>query len=316
MKIGNLKLQNPVVAAPMAGVTDRAFRLLALSFGCSLVYTEMVSSQAIMHNNKKTFRFMDCRGEPGPVGIQIFGSKPEYMARAAGMAEEYGASLVDINMGCPAPKIVKNSEGASLMKKPVLAAEIVSAVTAVTKLPVTVKIRKGWDEQTANAVEIAAAVENAGAQAVTVHGRFKEQFYSGRADWDVIKNVKKELSVPVIGNGDIFDPQDAYRMMEYTKCDAVMIGRASLGYPWIFSGSIKYLKTGEIECLPGCSERIKTALSHIDLIIKNKGTSALGETKKHAIWYSKGIPGAARIREEINEAAAVEDIKQQLISLC
>lgn len=316
MRIGPVALGNPVIAAPMAGITDRAYRILAREAGCGLVCTEMVSDQALLYGNPKTCRILDVSGEVRPVAVQIFGSNPDYMAGAAKIAESRGADIIDINMGCPTPKIVKNGEGSALMKDPPGAEAIVRAVVERVKVPVTVKMRKGWDERSANAVEMAELVVGAGAAAVTVHGRTRAQFYSGKADWEVIAAVKRAVDVPVIGNGDIFHPQDAARMMEQTGCDAVMIGRAGLGNPWIFSRTIHYLRTGTLLPEPDPEEKLRTALRHLDLLIENKGeTVAVWEMRKHAAWYTRGLRGAARARDMINKAASRDEIRNILNSV-
>ncbi|MCL6560373.1 MAG: tRNA dihydrouridine synthase DusB [Firmicutes bacterium] len=316
MRIGPVALDNPVIAAPMAGITDRAYRILAKEAGCGLVCTEMVSDQALLYGNPKTCRILDVSGEVRPVAVQIFGSNPDYMAGAAEIAESRGADIIDINMGCPTPKIVKNGEGSALMKDPPRAAAIVRTVVERVKVPVTVKMRKGWDERSANAVEMAELVVGAGAAAVTVHGRTRAQFYSGKADWEVIAAVKRAVDVPVIGNGDIFHPQDAARMMEQTGCDAVMIGRAGLGNPWIFSRTIHYLRTGTLLPEPDPEEKLRTALRHLDLLIENKGeTVAVWEMRKHAAWYTRGLRGAARARDMINKAASRDEIRNILNSV-
>ncbi|MDD2443334.1 MAG: tRNA dihydrouridine synthase DusB [Desulfotomaculaceae bacterium] len=316
MKIGSVRLDNPVIAAPMAGVTDRAFRIIARETGCGLVCTEMVSDQALLYGNPKTCGLLDISGETGPISMQIFGSNAAYMAAAAAIVESRGAWLIDINMGCPTPKIVKNGEGSALMKEPDRAVEIVKAVVERVQAPVTVKMRKGWDESSVNAVELARLVVDAGAAAVTVHGRTRSQFYAGKADWEIIAAVKRAVDVPVIGNGDIRTPQDALSMMEQTGCDGVMIGRAALGNPWVLSQTVRYLETGELLPGPTIQERVKKALKHFELLIKIKGeTVAVWEIRKHAAWYMKGLRGAARLREHVNKANSVEEIENILNGL-
>ena len=308
--IGSVTLKNPVVAAPMAGVTDRAFRILAQKAGCALVYTEMINAQALVHNNAKTWQLVNSVDEKWPVSVQIFGNNPQVMAKAAKVVAKRGAAIIDINMGCPTPKIVKNGEGATLMKKPSLAAEIVRAVVLAVDLPVTVKIRKGWDEETVNAVEVARAVEKSGASGIAVHGRTREQFYGGYADWGIIKDVKKAVSIPVIGNGDIRTPQGAKKMLDDTGCDAVMIGRAAMGNPWIFSQALDYLQTGTFSPDPDVTEKLAMAQYHLELMIEEKGESALWEIRKHASWYVKVISGAARFREQVNKAKSLSELKE------
>ncbi|MTI82168.1 MAG: tRNA dihydrouridine synthase DusB [Firmicutes bacterium] len=316
MRIGSVELDNQVISAPMAGVTDRAFRTLARESGCGLVCTEMVSGQALIYNNKKTMYMADYREEPEPLSVQIFGSHLEYMPRAAKIVEERGATIIDINMGCPAPKIVKNHEGCALMNNPQLAGEIVRAVVNDVNVPVTVKMRKGWDEKSVNAVELAKVVVQAGAAAVTVHGRTRDQFYSGEADWNIIREVVEAVDVPVIGNGDIWQPRDADQMLKETGCSAVMIGRAAMGNPWIFKQTIHFLKTGEILPDPEPEVRIKTAIRHLDLLVRDKGEHiGVSEMRKHAAWYTKGLPGAARLRQRINEAQTPKELTETLISL-
>lgn len=304
LRIGAVCLENPVFAAPMAGVTDKAYRILAKEAGCGLVYTEMVSDRALLYGNLKTLQILDLTGETRPVAVQIFGSNPEYLAAAAEIAESRGAGIIDINMGCPTPKIVKNGEGAALMRDPDMSVRIVRAVAGRVKVPVTVKMRKGWDENSVNAVELAQLVVEAGAVAVTVHGRTRSQFYSGRADWSIIGAVKRAVPVPVIGNGDIWHPKDAARMIAESGCDAVMIGRGALGNPWLFSRTLSCLKTGEPSPEPGCGEKVEMALHHLELLVKFKGEAvAVREMRKHAAWYTRGLCGSARVREQINQAA-------------
>lgn len=310
MKIGSIELENPVISAPMAGITDKAFRILAKEAGCGLVCTEMVSDQALLYGNVKTGAILNIIGEARPVSIQIFGSDPAYMAGAAEIVESCGASLIDINMGCPTPKIVRNGEGSALMKDPKKAAEIVKAVVDKVRVPVTVKMRKGWDEKSVNAVELARAVVDAGASAITVHGRTRSQFYSGKADWGVIAAVKKAVKVPVIGNGDIWSPADAPAMMNETGCDAIMIGRAALGNPWIFSRTVKFLKCGELLPEPKAEEKVAMALRHLELLVQFKGERvAVWEMRKHAAWYTRGLRGSARLRDLINKAKSREEIE-------
>ncbi|CCO08688.1 tRNA dihydrouridine synthase DusB [Desulforamulus hydrothermalis] len=317
MQIGSVKLPNPVIAAPMAGVTDRAFRIIAREMGCALAVTEMVSDLALLYANPRTYRMLDFRGEAFPLSVQIFGSQPDTMGQAAAIVVQRGANMIDINMGCPTPKIVKNGEGSALMKNPALAGKIVEAVVrAVPGVPVTVKMRKGWDEHSVNAVELARIVEAAGASAVTVHGRTRNQFYSGRADWDIIRQVKEALQIPVIGNGDIWAPRDAMRMLQETGCDGIMVGRAAMGNPWIFRDIVHFLATGEELPPPTTEERINTALRHLALMVESKGEQvAVFEMRKHAAWYTKGCRGAARIRESINKSQSRKEIEDILKSL-
>lgn len=316
MRIGQVSLANAVISAPMAGVTDKAYRILAQEAGCGLVCTEMVSDQALLYGNPKTCSMLNLSGEVGPLSVQIFGSNPLYMAQAAEIAESRGADLIDINMGCPAPKIVKNGEGAALMKNLRLAAEIVRAVVQRVRVPVTVKMRKGWDEHTVNAVELAQSLADLGVAAFAVHGRTRAQFYSGQADWQIIAAVKGAVSVPVIGNGDIRCPEDALAMLEQTGCDGVMIGQAALGNPWIFTRTVHFLRTGVT--LPEASslERLEMVLRHLDLLITYKGERiAVREMRKHAAWYTKGLSGAAKMRNCINRAENKMEL-QKILNWC
>ncbi|WP_018085459.1 tRNA dihydrouridine synthase DusB [Desulfurispora thermophila] len=314
-KIGQVVISNPVVSAPMAGVTDRAFRLLARRAGAGLLYTEMVSDQALLYGSSRTDKILDMAGEPPPLSVQIFGSHPEYMAEAAAIVEARGATIIDINMGCPTPKIVKNGEGAALLRQPELAERIVRAVVRAVRVPVTVKMRIGWDDQHIVAVEFARMLQDAGASAVAVHGRTREQFYSGQADWQAIARVKRALSIPVIGNGDVRSPQDALAMLRETGCDAVMIGRASMGNPWIFRDTVHYLRTGEVLPPPSWRERLEVALQHLYLLVESKGEYiGVREMRKHAAWYVRGLRGAARLREELNRAETLQQMEQILRS--
>lgn len=311
MKIGAIELKNQVIAAPMAGVTDKAFRTIAGEAGCGLIYTEMISAKGLVYANKRTNTMVDLAGEKGPTSVQLFGTEPNFMAEGAKILEALGASIIDINMGCPTPKIVKSGEGCALMKNLDLAEEIVGAIVTAVKTPVTVKFRKGWDKHSINAVELAQRVEAAGAAAVAVHGRTREQFYSGVADWSIIRQVKEALKIPVIGNGDIWEPEDAKRMLAETGCDGVMIGRASMGNPFIFKRTIAYLTTGEKLPLPTVGERAKQALQHLAMLVEYKGEqSGVREMRKHGAWYLKGVPEGARLREKIHRAATNQEMKE------
>jgi len=315
LHIGPLVLENPVVAAPMAGVTDKAFRLLAREMGCALTFTEMISDQALLFGSRKTLEMLDIEGEH-PIAVQLFGSRPHDLALAARLAAQAGADIIDLNMGCPTPKIVKNGEGAALMRDPRLAADIVAAVIDAVPLPVTVKMRRGWDPDSPDAVEVAGAVAEAGASAVTVHGRYRSEFYSGRADWGVIRAVKEAVDVPVIGNGDVWTAVDARRMLDETGCDGVMIGRAARGYPWIYREAVHYLAAGELLPPPPAEERVAMALRHLDLLMLYKGEkTAVLQMRKHAAWYSRGLRGAARLRVQLHQAETAEQLRAMIEAL-
>ncbi len=309
MRIGVLELANPVISAPMSGVTDKAFRLLAEEAGCGLVCTEMISVNALAYDSERTKFMFDLSGERGPTCVQIFGSDPERMASAARIVREAGADVVDINMGCPAPKVVKNLEGCALMTDLSLARGIIQAVVQAVDVPVTVKMRKGWDESSINAVELAQIAESSGAAAVTVHGRTRGQFYSGKADWEIIGRVKTSVSIPVIGNGDIVEPTDAVDMMQETGCDGVMIGRGAMGNPWLLRRTVRLLQSGELLPAPDFHDRIGMAVRHLKMAVEFKGESrAIREMRKHIAWYLKGLRDSAKIREAVNKTVSVDSL--------
>lgn len=308
MKIGDIQLKNQVILAPMAGVTDLPFRLLAKEMGCGLVYSEMVSNKGLLYQNCNTITIMQSDERERPVAVQIFGSEPEGMAAAAKMVAQAGADIIDINMGCPTPKIVKNGEGSALMRRPELAYRIMTAVAEAVAVPVTVKFRKGWDESSVNAVEMAKLAQQAGLAAVAVHGRTREQFYAGQADWNIISAVKDSVTIPVIGNGDIRTPYDAERMLTETACDGIMIGRGAQGNPWIFRQVSQYLLTGELLPLPTVRERLAVLIRHLDMLLVYKGEyTGIREMRRHAAWYTKGMPHSAELRLKFNQAGCRQD---------
>ncbi len=309
LTIGGVELENNVVLAPMAGVTDLPFRLLCKEQGAELICMEMISANAIHFNSKKTDELMEIRAEEMPVSLQLFGSNPAIMAESAKRIEDRPFSILDVNMGCPVPKVVNNNEGSALMKNPKLAGEIVNALVKAINKPVTVKIRKGFDEENVNAVELAKIVEANGAAAVAVHARTREQFYSGKADWDIIKRVKDAVKIPVIGNGDVTDCFSAKRMLDETGCDGIMIGRACRGNPWIFREVAHYLATGEILARPSMDEIKDTILRHARLQLECKGEYiAVREMRKHISWYTAGLPHSARLRGRINGIENMEEL--------
>lgn len=313
MKIGNVEINGFACLAPMAGVTDRAFRELCVDFGAAYVVGEMVSSKGLTYNNDKTKELLELSEKEHPAAIQLFGNEPDVMAEAAKIAMEYGPDIIDINMGCPAPKIAMNGMGSALMKTPELCGEIVAAVKNAVSVPVTVKIRKGWDKNSVNAAEVAVVCESAGADAIAVHGRTREQQYMPSADWDIIREVKRTVSIPVIGNGDVTSAEMAARMMEQTGCDLVMIGRGALGNPWIFR-EISMLIGHDRPSMPiSNAERISVLLKHISKLCEYKGEkTGMKEARKHAAWYFKGVPGAASLRKKAVELDTFDD----LIELC
>ncbi|MBR5793928.1 MAG: tRNA dihydrouridine synthase DusB [Anaerotignum sp.] len=310
MKIGNLELENNVFLAPMAGVTDLPFRLLCKEMGCGLVYSEMVSAKGILYDNKNTTELLEIDPNERPVAVQLFGSDPEILGAMAKKIEPYPIDIIDVNMGCPAPKIVKNGEGSCLMKTPELVGKIVKSLVESQSKPVTIKFRKGFDDGHINAVEIAKIAEANGASAVAVHGRTREQYYSGKADWDIIKQVKAAVNIPVIGNGDVFTPQDAKNLFEHTGCDAIMVGRGAQGNPWIFKRILHYLETGELLPEPTAEEKVEKALRHSQMLIDYKGEYiGVREMRKHMAWYMKGLPGAAELRGKLNHAENMEQLE-------
>lgn len=314
LKIGNVEINGVAVLAPMAGVTDRAFRELCVDFGASYVVSEMVSSKGIVYDNDKTNQLMYMSEKEHPCAIQLFGNEPDTMAKAAKVAVKYKPEIIDINMGCPAPKITSNGCGCALMKEPKLCGDIVYAVKNAVDIPVTVKIRKGWDKNSINAIEVAKICENSGADAIAIHGRTKEQMYSLNADWDIIREIKQNVNIPVIGNGDIYTAKDALNMIEQTGCDLVMVGRGALGNPWIFSqiNSVASCKDIMIKG-PSISQRVETMLEHIKLICKYKGEAhGIKEARKHITWYIKGINCAAEFRKEAGEISSIQDV----VTLC
>lgn len=309
MNIGDVKLKNPYILAPMAGVTDLPFRLLCKEQGAGLLCMEMISAKALQYKNKNTKTLLAIHPEEYPVSLQLFGSDADIISRMAQEIEELPFQILDINMGCPVPKVVKNGEGSALMNQPKLVYEIVSKTVRAIRKPVTVKIRKGFDDTRVNAVEIARIAEQAGAAAVAVHGRTREQYYSGKADWDIIRQVKEAVSIPVIGNGDIFSGESALSMRRETGCDGVMIARGAQGNPWIFSELLEYGQTGVLPKRPSPEEIRDMMLRHARMQIDFKGDYlGIREMRKHVAWYTKGLKGAARLREEINKTESYEEL--------
>jgi tRNA-dihydrouridine synthase B len=310
LKIGNVQIDNPVILAPMAGVCNPAFRKIAKDLGAGMVCAEMVSDKALVHGNAKSHSMLTILPDEHPMSLQLVGYDKESMVRAAELVGETNADVIDINMGCPVLKIYKNGSGAALARDAKNAAEIVKAVVEHVNKPVTVKFRKGWDDEHINAVEVAKAVEQAGAKAVTIHGRTAKQLYSGKADWSIIREIKEAVGIPVIGNGDIVEPEDALAMINQTGCDGVMIGRAALGNPWIFGEVTHYLATGQKPAKPSAQERIQVAIQHLQLLVQEKGeVIGVREMRKHAAWYIKGLAGAAQVRDEVNKQTTLVDME-------
>ncbi len=310
IKIGNVVLKNNIFLAPMAGVTDLPFRLLCKEQGCGLVYTEMVSAKGIFYNNENTKELLSSDSKEHPAAVQLFGRDPEIMADMARKLESTNFEIIDINMGCPVPKLVRNGEGSALMREPELVGKIVKAVSRATKKPLTIKIRKGFDENSVNAVEIAKIAEENGAKAIAVHGRTREQFYSGFADWEIIARVREAVSIPVIGNGDVKSAIDAENMLKQTGCSAVMVGRGVQGNPWIFREIISYLESGiELE-KPSVEEKVQTALRHGRELIAIKGEFiAVREMRKQLAWYTKGMHSSSKLRLLMNSCESYRDIE-------
>ena len=309
MKIGNIEIENCLALGPMAGVTDLPFRLLCKEMGCNMLYTEMVSAKAILYKNKNTKELLNIDKNEHPVGVQLFGSDPDIMAQIAAQVEEGECDFIDINMGCPVPKIVNNGEGSALLKQPKLVEEILTKMVKAVNKPVTVKIRKGFENGTVYAVEIAKIAESCGVSAIAVHGRTREQYYSGKADWDVIKDVKKAVKTPVIGNGDIFSAEDAKAMKEYTGCDGLMVARGARGNPWIFREIKEYLENGNVIDKPTINDIREMIIRHAKMLVNYKGEyTGIREMRKHIAWYTAGLPHSAELRRMCNQIETMENL--------
>ena len=313
MRIGNVVLENNIILAPMAGVTDLPFRLLCKEQGVGMTCTEMVSAKAISFHNKNTESLLEISEKERPVSLQLFGSDPDIISEVASYIEERPFDILDINMGCPVPKVAGNGEGSALMQNPKLVGEIIYKTARAIKKPVTVKIRKGFSEKNVNAVEIAKIAEANGAAAIAVHGRTREQYYSGKADWDIIRQVKEAVKIPVIGNGVVDSPQKAKELLEQTGCDGIMVGRGARGNPWIFREIKAYLEKGELIPRPSKDEIKSMMLRHARMQIEYKGTyTGIREMRKHISWYTAGFPGSAKLRGAINLVETYEELEQLL----
>lgn len=306
----------PLFLAPMAGITDQPFRRLCKQFGADILITEMISSRGIFYGDEKTKKMLSVTDGEHPIGVQLFGNQPKIFFEAVNMIGYMPFDFININMGCPTPKIVKNGDGCALMNEHQLSSDIIKSTVRASKgKPVTVKIRKGWDGLNINAVQFAQMAEESGAKLIIVHGRTREEYYSGKADWDIIKDVKRAVSVSVIGNGDIFEPEDAASMLKQTRCDGIMVGRGALGRPWVFGQIKHYLKTGEKISPPSLEERLHIIMSHIDDAVAFHGQHlGILEMRKHLAWYLKGLPHSAHIKRVIQESSSINDIKQTLDS--
>ncbi len=314
--IGNVEIGNPLVLAPMAGVTDLPFRLLCKEQGAGLLCMEMVSAKAVYYNNRNTEELLKIDDREKPVSLQLFGSDPDIISEMAKRLEERSFSILDLNAGCPVPKVVNNGEGSALMKNPKLLYEILSKTVRAIQKPVTVKIRKGFDEEHVNAVEIAKLAESAGVAAVAIHGRTRNQYYHGKADWDIIRQVKEAVRIPVIGNGDVDSPESAVRMLQETGCDGIMVGRGAQGNPWIFHQILRWMDTGEKEEKPPLEEVKQMILRHARLLVECKGTyTGIREMRKHVGWYTAGLPNSAKLRSKANEVENLEELEDLISGL-